>query len=110
MSPRTVCLAGAAALALAFAGPASAPPRTTLNVGMTAQDVGRLDPHFAVSTIDRVAVAWMFSGLVRFKPGSMNPAEIEPDLSPSAGRAAPTGGCGFSISAAACSSTAASAR
>ena len=26
----------------------------TLRVGMAAQDVGRLDPHFAISTIDRV--------------------------------------------------------
>jgi ABC-type dipeptide transport system, periplasmic component len=64
----------------AFGATASAQPRTTLTVGMAAQDVGRLDPHFAVSTIDRVAVAWMFNGLVRFKPGSINPAEIEPDL------------------------------
>ena len=55
-------------------------PKTTLNVGMAAQDVGRLDPHFAVSTIDRVVVAWMFNGLVRFKPGSTDPASIEPDL------------------------------
>jgi peptide/nickel transport system substrate-binding protein len=52
----------------------------TLRVGMAAQDVGRLDPHFAVSTIDRVVVAWMFNGLVRFKPGSIDPSEIEPDL------------------------------
>lgn len=74
-------LAGAAALGLgAFATPADAQPKTTLTVGMAAQDVGRLDPHFAVSTIDRVVVAWMFNGLVRFKPGSINPAEIEPDL------------------------------
>jgi peptide/nickel transport system substrate-binding protein len=65
------------ALALT-AGTATAQP--TLRVGMAAQDVGRLDPHFAVSTIDRVVVAWMFSGLVRFKPGSIDPAEIEPDL------------------------------
>jgi peptide/nickel transport system substrate-binding protein len=59
---------------------AQAPAAPTLRVGMAAQDVGRLDPHFAVSTIDRVVVAWMFNGLVRFKPGSINPAEIEPDL------------------------------
>ena len=52
----------------------------TLRIGMAAQDVGRLDPHFAVSTIDRVAVAWMFNGLVRFPPGSIDPARIEPDL------------------------------
>ncbi|TQF78212.1 polyamine ABC transporter substrate-binding protein [Elioraea sp. Yellowstone] len=81
MRLRAALLAGAAALGVAaFGGTAAAQPRTTLNVGMAAQDVGRLDPHFAVSTIDRVAVAWMFNGLVRFKPGSINPAEIEPDL------------------------------
>ena len=59
---------------------AFAEPRTTLTVGMAAQDVGRLDPHFAVSTTDRAVVAWMFNGLVRFKPGTMSPADIEPDL------------------------------
>ena len=81
MRLRAARLAGAAVLGIAaFGATASAQPRTTLTVGMAAQDVGRLDPHFAVSTIDRVAVAWMFNGLVRFKPGSINPAEIEPDL------------------------------
>ncbi len=74
---RAVLLAGIGALA---ATGAVAQPVPTLRVGMAAQDVGRLDPHFAVSTIDRVVVAWMFNGLVRFRPGSINPAEIEPDL------------------------------
>ncbi len=71
-----------AALAAALLVPAlaSAQPRTTLNIGMAAQDVGRLDPHFAVSTTDRIPVAWMFNGLVRFRPGSIDPASIEPDL------------------------------
>ena len=54
--------------------------KTTLNVGIAAQDVGRLDPHFAVSTIDRIPVAWMFNGLVRFPPGSVDPSRIEGDL------------------------------
>ena len=54
--------------------------KTTLNVGIAAQDAGRLDPHFAVSTIDRIPVAWMFNALVRFPPGSMDPAKIEGDL------------------------------
>jgi ABC-type dipeptide transport system, periplasmic component len=81
MRLRAALLAGAVALGVAaLGGTAVAQQRTTLNVGMAAQDVGRLDPHFAVTTIDRVAVAWMFNGLVRFKPGSINPAEIEPDL------------------------------
>lgn len=68
------------AAALVLAMPAFAEPRTTLNVGMGAQDVGRLDPHFAVSTPDRAVVAWMFNALVRFRPGSMAAADIEPDL------------------------------
>ena len=71
------------AAAVAFAPAAYAAPKTTLTVGMAAQDVGRLDPHFAVSTIDRTVVAWMFNGLVRFKPGSMDPQTIEPDLATS---------------------------
>ena len=45
------------ATALAFAPAAYAAPKTDLIVGMAAQDVGRLDPHLAVSTIDRAVVA-----------------------------------------------------
>lgn len=71
-----VALAAVAVVPAALAQPSA----NTLRVGMAAQDVGRLDPHFAVTTIDRVVVAWMFNGLVRFRPGSINPAEIEPDL------------------------------
>lgn len=54
--------------------------KTTMTVGIAAQDSGRLDPHFAVTTIDRIPVAWMFNGLVRFPPGSIDPTKIEPDL------------------------------
>ncbi|WP_192912399.1 ABC transporter substrate-binding protein [Paracraurococcus ruber] len=70
-------LLGAAWL-VGLAWDATAQP--VLRVGMAAQDVGRLDPHFATSTIDRVVVGWMFNGLVRFAPGSADPATIEPDL------------------------------
>ncbi|CAH2604525.1 Polyamine ABC transporter substrate-binding protein [Rhodovastum atsumiense] len=82
MTFRAALLAAAFAVPFAATLPASAQaaPRTTLVVGMAAQDVGRLDPHFAVSTIDRTVVAWMFNGLVRFRPGSMSPTDIEPDL------------------------------
>ena len=86
---RSALLGGAMALAAALGGAtAQAQTAPTLRVGMAAQDVGRLDPHFAVSTIDRVVVAWMFNGLVRFKPGSIDPAEIEPDLAESWDRSA----------------------
>lgn len=74
--PAAAMLAGS----LAFAPAAFAAPKTNLVVGMAAQDVGKLDPQMAVSTIDRAVVAWMFNGLVRFAPGSVNPASIEPDL------------------------------
>lgn len=79
---RAALLGSAMALVGVFSAEAQGPQAAgpTLRVGMAAQDVGRLDPHFAVSTIDRVVVAWMFNGLVRFKPGSIDPAEIEPDL------------------------------
>jgi peptide/nickel transport system substrate-binding protein len=81
MRLKAALLAAAFALAPAMmTAPAMAQPKTALSVGIAAQDIGRLDPHFAVTTIDRVVVAWMYNGLVRFKPGSINPAEIEPDL------------------------------
>ena len=71
------------ASAIALATPALAQTKTTLNVGIAAQDIGQLDPHFAVSTIDRIPAAWMFNGLVRFPPGSIDPAKLEPDLAES---------------------------
>ena len=43
------------ALAAGFAAPAWA--KSDLIVGIAAQDVGKLDPHLAVSTIDRTVVA-----------------------------------------------------
>ena len=42
-----------------------------------------LDPHRAVGTPERIAVSWIFNGLVRFKPGTSNPALLEPDLAES---------------------------
>ena len=70
-------LAAAAALALAGAG---AQAQTTLNVGMAAADVSQLDPHRATTTQDKPLTAWMFNGLVRFKPGSASLEALEPDL------------------------------
>ena len=84
MLHRAALLASTVALAaVALATPALAQPKTTLTVGIAAQDIGSLDPHFAVSTIDRIPVAWMFNGLVRFPPGSNDPAKLEPDLAQS---------------------------
>ncbi|MFL5177544.1 MAG: polyamine ABC transporter substrate-binding protein, partial [Microvirga sp.] len=63
---RPFLLAAAAAFALAGAARAE----TTLNVGMSAADVNQLDPHRATTTQDKPLTAWVFNGLVRFKPGS----------------------------------------
>ena len=81
MLARAALLASAVALAgPALAQPKPTAPKTTLTVGISAQDIGSLDPHFAVSTIDRIPVAWMFNGLVRFPPGNNDPAKLESDL------------------------------
>src|SRR3546814_15484777 len=55
----------------------------TLRVAINAPDVANLDPHRASATADKALVGWMFNGLVRFPPGSANPAAIEPDLADS---------------------------
>ncbi len=57
--------------------------RDRLRISIFSQDVGSLDPDYAVGTQDRIAVSWIFSALVRFKPGSIDPALIEPDLAQS---------------------------
>ena len=74
--------ASALALSLLAAAPAWA-AKTTLTIGSTAQSAGQLDPDFATATTDRTPVGWIFNGLVRFKPGSMSPSDIEPDLAES---------------------------
>jgi peptide/nickel transport system substrate-binding protein len=71
------------AAALLAAPQDNAAEATTLRVAINASDVANLDPHRASSTGDKTLVGWMFNGLVRFPPGSANPAEIEPDLAES---------------------------
>lgn len=85
LNRRTFLKAGTGTAAM-LAGPrlvAAAGPRTTVSAGTLAQDLGPIDPHRAVGTPERIAVSWMFNGLVRFKPGSSNPAQLEPDLAES---------------------------
>ena len=75
---RRAFVAGASAAFMA--SPARAQARTVLNVALPAQSIGRLDPHYATSTVDLNPIGWMFNALVRFRPGSMNPETIESDL------------------------------
>ena len=53
---------------------------TVLRVAISTGDAGQLDPYLRSKTQDTALLQWMFNSLVRFKPGSMDPATIEPDL------------------------------
>ena len=68
------------AVLLALLLPAAA---QTLRVGTNGQDPGSLDPHRATATQDKGTASWMHDGLLRFPPGSADPAAIEPDLAES---------------------------
>lgn len=71
-------LLGATVLTPLSAAPALA--ETTLGVGMAASDLGTLDPHRGAATQEKIILAWIYNGLTRFKPGSVDLNDIEPDL------------------------------
>ncbi|WP_160120705.1 ABC transporter substrate-binding protein [Rhodovarius lipocyclicus] len=66
--------------ATAFSLTSLAAHAQTLRVGVIGQDPGNLDPHRATTSQDKGTAAWAFDGLLRFPPGSADPAAIEPDL------------------------------
>ena len=80
---RTLFPATLLASVLACTAAARAEPTPALTVSLFSQDIGTLDPDFAVGTQDRVPVAWMFNALTRFRPGTIDPKTIEPDLAQS---------------------------
>ncbi|RYE81904.1 MAG: polyamine ABC transporter substrate-binding protein, partial [Hyphomicrobiales bacterium] len=53
---------------------------TVLRVSSGASNVSTLDAHRASATDDKALVGWLYNGLVRFKPGSADPKDLEPDL------------------------------
>ncbi|MEJ0016379.1 MAG: ABC transporter substrate-binding protein [Acetobacteraceae bacterium] len=66
-------------LASSCAAPALA--RDTVRIAVLApRGLGTLDPHFATAHYDRMAASWLHGALVRFRPGSISPGDIEPDL------------------------------
>jgi peptide/nickel transport system substrate-binding protein len=65
-------------LVLGWAGESRA--EVLLRVAINSADAGQLDPHLTSQTPDVALLQWMFNGLVRFKPGSMDPRTIESDL------------------------------
>lgn len=54
--------------------------KDSLTFSGAGKDVGQLDPHLSTKSHDKILFGMMFNGLVRFKPGSMDPKQIEPDL------------------------------
>lgn len=53
---------------------------SALQISAGGSDIATMDAHRATATTDKVLVGWMYSGLVRFPPGSAAPNEIEADL------------------------------
>lgn len=51
-----------------------------LRIGVSGSDAGTLDPHRSSASQDKAVFGPMFNGLVRFAPGSADPARLEPDL------------------------------
>ncbi|HEV2675149.1 MAG TPA: ABC transporter substrate-binding protein [Aliidongia sp.] len=54
-----------------------------LQVGVGSGDPATLDPHRASATGDMTLIGWIYNALVRFKPGSADPRDLEPDLAQS---------------------------
>ncbi|MEO1016233.1 MAG: ABC transporter substrate-binding protein [Pseudomonadota bacterium] len=75
----------AAAIVCAVAGtlPSSVEAQEILNVGAFGADANQLNPFLSGGGQDRALFAYVFNGLTRFPPGSMDPADIELDLAES---------------------------
>ena len=76
---RSLSAALAAFLATALAMPCAS-AQTVLNVGAFGADANKLDPHLSGGGQDTALFGYLFNGLARFKPGSMEPKDIELDL------------------------------
>lgn len=74
----TILILAAAAL-LAFS-PSPALAEKVLNIGVNSGDMGILEPHLSSTTANMPIMDSIFNGLVRFKPGSVDLEQIEPDL------------------------------
>ncbi|WP_233517235.1 ABC transporter substrate-binding protein [Pseudotabrizicola alkalilacus] len=79
---KRLILCGTLLAGLGMALPAAAQDQV-LRVGINAPEISTLDPHRASATADKGAVGWLYNGLVRFPPGSADPAALEPDLAKS---------------------------
>ena len=80
---RLVASAIWAAATLGVAATPSHAQQAILSASVIGADITTLDPARATTTTDLVPVGWIYNGLVRFKPGSADPKDLEPDLAAS---------------------------
>ena len=76
-------LAAALFAGLQSVSPAPAAAEQILRIGIHGAEAGSFDPSMSAETIDNILTAWMYGGLVRFPPGTIDPSKIEPDLAES---------------------------
>lgn len=68
---------------VSFLNAADVSAQQVVRVGIHGAEAGSFDPAMSAQTIDNVLTAWMYSGLVRFPPGTIDPSKIEADLAES---------------------------
>ena len=76
-------LAAALLAGMQISTPTPAAAEQILRVGIHGAEAGSFDPSMSAETIDNIVTAWMYGGLVRFPPGTIDPSKIEPDLAES---------------------------
>ena len=64
-------------------GASPAQSETVLRVGTLSNDANQLDPHISTKSEDKILFPWIFNGLVRFKPGTADLSQFQPDLAES---------------------------
>jgi len=74
---------GLSALAMSFVLATGAMAQSVVNVGAFGADANQLNPHLSGGGQDRALFGYIFNGLTRFPPGSMDPTKIELDLATS---------------------------
>lgn len=80
MTPARHLLACLALLVASTMATSASHAQSVVSVGAFGADAGKLDPHLSGGGQDTALFSYMFNGLARFRPGSMEPKNIELDL------------------------------
>lgn len=73
-----VIIASVIHLSITWAAALETPAGNVLRLGIHVSKIGKMDPHFAAASQDRLMADMLFNGLLRYVPG--NAPKIEPDL------------------------------